>query len=346
MSNKTYKEIIYLAKPHKAIEKEYKGYKSFYESAEQELKKYCTVETLDVHDIWLRDFFPLQNPHNKKLFTYNYDPLYKIEKYYSDYAECRKFVRNKFKQATELGIWMDGGNFIHNGRFGIFLDTNATNIGVKSKVLEEALKIKIIALPYRLNVPEDDPTGHVDGVMQFLGENILFITEPYDPEDQGEKEERTNWKKIITKATDGKLKIVDLPNAWAECKPADDGNKYESVKGIYVNFLETENFVFVPKYDVAKDDPAHKAIQDHTDKKVFQIDCSELSKHGGSLHCVTATLLSEIWEHPIKDEKEFPNYYPIVEDGKSRILILGSFPSKDWKYRGFYYGSAIIISGT
>ncbi|GHU85311.1 hypothetical protein FACS1894198_2950 [Clostridia bacterium] len=40
--------------------------------------------------------------------------------------------------------------------------------------------------------------------------------------------------------------------------------------------------------------------------------------------------------HPIKDK--YPQYYPVA-DNNSKILILGSFPSKDWTTGGFYYGS-------
>jgi len=41
------------------------------------------------------------------------------------------------------------------------------------------------------------------------------------------------------------------------------------------------------------------------------------------------------YKHPIK---KYPQYYPIIDEN-SRLLILGSFPSKDWASGGFYYGS-------
>ena len=55
-------------------------------------------------------------------------------------------------------------------------------------------------------------------------------------------------------------------------------------------------------------------------------DIAQIVKHEGDKRFI----------HPIK--KIFPKYYPIANEN-SKILILGSFPSKDWVNGGFYYGS-------
>jgi len=288
MNNQTYKKIIYIAKPVEEFKEVYDDdYHNFYHKALPILKKYCGkeyVKSVEVEDIWVRDFFPIQNPHNKKLFTYNYDPLFDYEKNFDVYAKCRKDSRRLFKKAEDIGIWMDGGNFTSNGNIALCLDTKGTNIAAKRFALDKALGMKTVALPYRLRVPEDDPTGHIDGSMQFLGENTLLITKPFDPFDSCEIIERKTWIDTINEVSGDSLEIAFLPNAWGECDHEDDG----SARGIYVNFLETDTTVFVPQYNLPTDNDAIAVIAEHTEKNVIGIDCDKISKYGGSLHCLTA----------------------------------------------------------
>jgi agmatine/peptidylarginine deiminase len=64
-----------------------------------------------------------------------------------------------------------------------------------------------------------------------------------------------------------------------------------SAKGIYANFLETSKAVFIPKYNIPEDTEALELFRQHTGKPIEQIDCEEICKHGGSLHCLT----KELW---------------------------------------------------
>jgi len=295
MNNQIYKQTIFLAKPKKSINKAYSkydanAYRDFYDNALPIFKDFCGVDNVkevDVYDIWLRDFFPLQNPLTKEVFRYYYNPLYGDEEDKAVYDECRKYIDKNFSTAKRLPVWMDGGNLIYNDKFGICLDTNGTDLAAKTDIIEAALGITVIVLPYRLSVPDEDATGHIDGSMQFLGENVLFISEPFDPCDAEEMAERKMWIDIINEVAGDSLRIEYLPNAWGECSR---NSNDDSAKGIYVNFLETENAIFVPQYNLPADEEAKATVRKHTNKKVVGIDCDKISKHGGSLHCLTADL--------------------------------------------------------
>ena len=288
MSDQKYKQVIYLAKPDKYINECYKesAFQKFYDNALPILKEYCDVEPIGVSDICLRDFFPLQNPWTKELFRYYYNPLYGDKEDTEFYDVCRKYIDKKYKNAKMLPVWMDGGNLISNGKFGICLDTNGTNIAAKADIIEAALGITLIVLPYRLSVPDEDATGHIDGCMQFLGDDVLLVSDPYDPFDSDEIMEREAWLNIINASTECSLKIVYLPNAWGKC----ERKSVDSAKGVYVNFLETENAIFVPQYNLPTDEKAISIIQTLTSKRVKGIDCEAISERGGSLHCLTADL--------------------------------------------------------
>jgi agmatine/peptidylarginine deiminase len=292
MSDMT-KETVFLAHPSKEIKNEYNWYEAWFEEAYKKIGEFTKVKDLKLPDIWVRDYFPLQSADGKKLCLFNYMPEYKKNKEEAIYRECAEAVKRLFPKAEKLGIHMDGGNFIHNKRFGFCLNPyrspNATDVSENADTLKTALGLeKVIPLPYDVYVPsKDDPFGHIDGVMQFLGDDVLLISEPYDENDKKEKVSHEKWKDTIRKSTDGFIRIESMPNGWGECSHKKD----ISANGIYINFLETENAVFVPQYNLLKDKDAISVVEDHTAKPVVGIDCEKISQYGGSFHCLTANVM-------------------------------------------------------
>jgi hypothetical protein len=256
---------IILAKPIKKFAQRYwyPEYAAWYENACPILARHNKVETLEVPDIWVRDFIP---EHGK--FMLFYDPIYNNKEFHKEYAEIRERVLTLYPNATKANIRMEWGNLVYRGGVGIAIDNKT--FFTDETALKEMLNLeKIIWLP---PAPRSiDPISHADGYMQFVG-NTLLLAEGSGIEKQ--------YLEIIKRETVN-LSIDFLPNmAAANANPL-------SAKGIYTNFLETDKAVFVPQYDLLSDEAAIETIKKHTSKPVIEINCAEISKHGGSLHCLT-----------------------------------------------------------
>ena len=65
-------------------------------------------------------------------------------------------------------------------------------------------------------------------------------------------------------------------------------NKSKQLPASYVNFLITNQKVLVPIYQDKNDDPVISTLQKLFPKrKVVGINCREIIKQNGSLHCIT-----------------------------------------------------------
>lgn len=278
------KETIYTAFITPEIVRLYPEFEEFYLDfkVQAELAGYEVIK-LPFSDIWVRDFLPVQNMKNGALHTLFYDPTFKRGRYKNFYAKLRVETAAEFPDARPLPVRMDGGNLIVNNdglafafeKRSIVRNTSYAEV---SALLKERLGLKdIVWLPRQ---PElYDPFCHIDGWGQFLGNDMLLISEPCD--DVTEKHFNKCVKNIKSKYPS--LGIETLPvGVVAEKDPG--------AKGLYANYLETSAHIFVPKYNLPEDDAAANKIKSLTTKKVVQINCEGISKHGGSLHCLTNIL--------------------------------------------------------
>lgn len=265
---------ILLAKPNKKIEKIYEGcYSDIFQRLKSTLEKYHEVHILDLPDIWIRDFAPFFT--DKKAIPLLYKPPYQsFSKSEQIQSECLKHFHDF---PIPLPIRFDGGNLIAN-RQGIGIATKKplelNNISQKEMnlLMAELFGIQqMIWLPYETG----DTIAHIDGMMQFLDDTTLIINEP-------NSKELKKCHQILQQACPH-IKLVDIP-----CKPTYE--KYygwESVKGVYVNFLQTSKIILLPVYDMPTDEEVLNIIQNHTHKPVILINATKISKFGGSIHCLT-----------------------------------------------------------
>ena len=272
-------EIIFIAKPTDWAEKIYPGYRQFFNEFYPKLKEYHKAETLDLPDIWVRDFLPVQNIKTGQLHQMFFDPRY--ANYTPQFiALIRHAVHNCFPQAKPCDLRIDGGNMILNPKHDTVFCFEKQTIFRKSKPeekqkaeqeLKTALGIdKVVWVPREIG----DKICHIDGFMQFLGSKLCISNEVHlSGCDLWQKREHI-LKPVININT-----TISLPCAAA--------NNYLSAKGIYVNFLETSLAVFVPQYNLPHDDIAIKTIKAHTEKPVVRVDCSKIAEYGGAVHCLT-----------------------------------------------------------
>lgn len=275
------KEIVYIAFPSEDIEELYPEYYGFYADFKYQLGTVgIEYRPLPLPDIWVRDFLPLQNINDGSLHTMFYDPTYKRAQYKKFYARIRQAVAGLFPQAQQLSIRMDGGNITFNsGGIALALEKASISKNTSYKAVSGALKERlglgdIIWLPN----PHDscDPFVHIDGFMQFLGDDILLTNKPCD---ERAAKHLAKCKEIIL-AKYPQFKIVELP-LWVNMEDS------FGAKGLYVNFLETSKAVFVPQYKLPQDKEVLAIIRRHTAKSVIGVDCEGISRHGGALHCLT-----------------------------------------------------------
>ena len=273
-------EIIYLAKPTWWVEKIYPNYRQFFNEFYPKLKEYHEVEILDLPDIWVRDFLPIQNQKTGQLHQMFFDPRY--ANYTPQFtALIRYAVHNCFPQAKPCDSRIDGGNMVLNPKCDTVFCFEKQTIFHKSKSeekqkaeqnLKTALGVdKVVWVPREIG----DKICHIDGFMQFLGSKLCISNDIHlSGHDLWQK--RENILKSVTNISD----IISLPCAAA-------ANNYLSAKGIYVNFLETSQAVFIPQYNLPYDDIVIKTIKSHTKKPVVKIDCSKIAEYGGAVHCLT-----------------------------------------------------------
>ncbi len=90
--------------------------------------------------------------------------------------------------------------------------------------------------------------------------------------------------------------LTALHNAgldWEEIpyNPYDNETDIDAT-GIYINYLQMNGIVFVPKFGLKEDDVAFKAFERIFEgQKIVQVDSSEISKDGGVLNCVTWNIM-------------------------------------------------------
>lgn len=184
--------------------------------------------------------------------------------------------------SDKVDLFLDGGNYVHCGNKVIMTDKifsenpNWRPLAVLTR-LEEAFQEEVVLLPWDMN----EPYGHSDGMVAWLGENRILLNN-YG---QLEKGKEKSFTKRIRKILEHHFDIVELryanipsPDSWC-----------------YLNYLETDNAIILPalseNHDCENDQTAFNLFQSiFKEKKIKQVYARPLVKDGGALHCVT-------WNH-------------------------------------------------
>lgn len=125
---------------------------------------------------------------------------------------------------------------------------------------------------------------------------------------------------------DGMVRFVDENTVIGNCVPSKNGleqriksalQKYgigvidfpyfsssnDSAVGCYLNFLETERYIFLPVFENAMDDKAIAAAEEIFSKKIVPININEIAKEGGVLNCISWETKQTEKIQKIKSEK-------------------------------------------
>ena len=226
------------------------------------------------HDIWLRDFMPVQI-RGGSFVSFRYEP---------SYLENEPELRTNFKNDLSLqfsfpvtysDINLDGGNvvFSPSKEKAIISDRilkenpNYTQAEL-IKILEQQLKAQVILIPSLKK--KNDMTGHADGMVRFVNENTVIGN--CVPSKNGLEQ------RIQSVLQGYGIDVIDFPYF---------SSSHDSAVGCYLNFLETERHIFLPVFGNELDDKAVASAKEIFAKMIIPVNVNEIAREGGVLNCIS-----------------------------------------------------------
>lgn len=223
-------------------------------------------------DIWARDYMPVKTKSGKYI-SFRYEPSY-----LADVPQLRTIFKTDIAPhfalpVTYLNINLDGGNVVFSPSKAkavitdrVFSENPEYDKNTLLLELENLLEAEIIIIPSL----ESDMTGHADGVVRFVNENTVIGNASSYKNGYEQKVNRALKKHGIS--------VVDFPYF---------DSKGLSAVGSYLNFLETENHIFLPIFGSVQDETAVKRAKEIFDKKIITVNINGIAKDGGVLNCIS-----------------------------------------------------------
>lgn len=231
-------------------------------------------------DIWCRDYMPIQISEND-FVQFKFFPDYYLEPDEIHKLTIPGEIKIDYRidcRYSELIV--DGGNIVKSGNTAILTEKIFTENGKCSpekvlKTLKHDLEVdKVVILP----IQPLDYTGHSDGMVKFLNENCLLVSD-YSGESK-------SWKIKMDKALEKSgLEIRIYPSVM--CDEKNEKGDY-TAKGCYINFAQIGNKILLPQFDFPKDDVVLKETKTlFPDCEIIPINSNEIAIDGGVLNCIT-----------------------------------------------------------
>jgi len=258
-----------------------KKYPVFYSELDKALKENSIKNKWlqSTKDVWVRDFMPIQVDKDKFVcFTYNPSYLRKTKSGVKSISDVELICKSiDIRTEIKSSIILDGGNVVKSKSTvivtdRIFKENPIYDERILIRELERQLEVdRVIVIPSDRN----DFTGHADGMVRFLDEKTVLINQYQRDKDEFQVSLR--------------MALYNAGLDWEELPYNPYSNKpYTSACGIYINYLEMEDVIFVPVFEISEDTPAlRKFEQLFKGKKIVTVKSSELAKKGGILNCVS-----------------------------------------------------------
>ena len=226
-------------------------------------------------DVWARDYMPAYSNGHYVSYVYNPDYLQneKDKKYITDNIAEVFDLSNDHVTSTKLVI--DGGNVIMCGDKVIMTDKifNENSSLSKEEVIAEIERVfsaKLVVIPW----DKEEEFGHADGMVRYVSDNHVLINQykDIDPE--------------------FRQKLIDaLSPYFSEISELEYGKASSSQSWAHINYLQVDNYIFVPQLGIITDKLALEQISKvFPTSKVIPIEVKGIVKKGGALNCVS-------WNH-------------------------------------------------
>jgi len=226
-------------------------------------------------DIWAVDFMPVQVCEDRFVqFIYNPDYLRNYPKWVGTISDVELICDAIGLRPRRSTIVLDGGNAAKHRHKAVLCE----------KVFDENPSIpkrKLIALLMEeLEVDElhfipwdkHDLTGHADGMVRFIDERTVLVNS-YSRE-----------PKLFDAVT------RPLIEAGLECIPVPyhpyQNSRYDDATGIYINYLQMSDVVFVPTFGIPEDESALAEFE-RIFKNVVPVRSESIATGGGILSCIS-----------------------------------------------------------
>lgn len=224
-------------------------------------------------DIWLRDFMPIKTKSGKYI-SFRYEPSYLAgdpqlrTNFKTDIAPSFKVDNLVY---TDINL--DGGNVVFSPSKEkviisdrVYSENPSWHIAELTVKLEKLLEASLIIIPSL----KSDMTGHADGMVRFVNENTVVANAPLSP---------FGFEAKVKKALQNHgIEVLDFPYF--------DSNG-DSAIGCYLNFLETEQAIFLPVFSVDTDNKAVQTAKHIFHKAIIPVNINEIAADGGLLNCIS-----------------------------------------------------------
>lgn len=282
--------------------------KELYAALKETVKPLKNYELYNTRDIWARDYMPVQlTPDLFLNYTYNPDYLSEQKAYISNWLIHKVHIRQieKFDfDVVTMPIVLDGGNIIKAiDKFGqptiIMCSKVLTENNLSKKELNDWWnlffdgRIRLILIDWEGK--EDNPIGHADGMVRYISEGKVLITNYCDFDDEERLTKPLKEYFDIERLHFGDIDGIKDTKMWSLMKSKSWG---------YINFLQVGHHIVIPSLGWNElDNVAKQQIKDAfgSSYEIESINCdmteilenpNENTNSGGGLNCLTWTLLS------------------------------------------------------
>lgn len=170
-------------------------------------------------------------------------------------------------------INLDGGNIVFSPSKEkaiisdrVFSENPDYDTSILLNELEHLLEAQIIIIPSL----KSDMTGHADGMVRFVNEKTVIGNDT--PYINGFEQ------KVSRELKKHNIETADFPYF---------SSPKISAVGCYLNFLETDNVIFLPVFDSPLDEKAILTANQLFSKQIVPVNINEVAEFGGVLNCVS-----------------------------------------------------------
>lgn len=224
-------------------------------------------------DIWLRDFMPVKTKSGKYV-SFRYEPSYLAgdpqlrTNFKTDIAPSFKVDNLVY---TDINL--DGGNVVFSPSKEkviisdrVYSENPSWHKAELTAKLAKLLEASVLIIPSL----KSDMTGHADGMVRLVGENTAIVNAPLSS---------FGFETKVKKALQNHgIEVLDFPYF--------DSNG-DSAIGCYLNFLETEQAIFLPVFSVDTDNKTVQTAKHIFHKAIIPVNINEIAADGGLLNCIS-----------------------------------------------------------
>lgn len=244
-------------------------------------------------NIRIRDFMPVQickGRHRYDNASFRYEPSY-LKNHRDEKTDFSKDIDKNWESVNgwrppcdfdESEIRLDGGNILispdkEKAIIGdiIFSENPEYKSAELIRKLNSVLwRIQIIIVPSQ----KDGITGHADNTVRFLDKRTVLCNEDLPSDGFGSR--------LRTVLEYHGLDVLEFPFAPTEKSGA---------VGNYLNYLETDEAVFLPVFGIDADERAIAAVEKLFSKPVEPVMIPNIAADGAGLHSISWGMSDYVW---------------------------------------------------